>query len=159
MRCIAGSISAPSDDAVKLRSPDSARDVPEPNLISLVDVVLLLLIFFVLTTSFVAQSRLAIHLPEASDTGMDTQPPAVDITVTSRGVFFVNGRALVDSRPETLMTAIRRVVADGELHAVTISADAQALHQDVVTAMDVAGRLGVTDVHIATLRTVTEQAR
>jgi len=144
---------------VKLRKLDGSRDVPEPNLISLVDVVLLLLIFFVLTTSFVAQSRLAIHLPEASDSGMDTRPPAVEVTVTARGVFFVNGRALVDNRPETLMTAIRRVVGDGELHALTISADAQATHQDVVTAMDVAGRLGVTDVHIATLRTPGEQAR
>lgn len=137
---------------MNLRSRDRSREDPELNLISLVDVVLLLLIFFVLTTSFVAQSRLAIHLPEAADSGTDPTAPALEITVTARGGFFVNGRALVDNRPETLMAALRRVMPAGEVHAVTISADARAAHQDVVTAMDVAGRLGITDVHIATLR-------
>jgi biopolymer transport protein ExbD len=137
---------------MNLRRRDGARGDPELNLVSLVDVVLLLLIFFVLTTSFVAQSRLAIHLPEAADTGRDTAAPALEITVTARGGFFVNGRALVDNRPETLMAAIQRVMPEGGITAVTISADGRAAHQDVVTAMDVAGRLGITDVHIATLR-------
>lgn len=141
---------------MNLRNRDRSRGDPELNLISLVDVVLLLLIFFVLTTSFVAQSRLAIHLPEAGESGLDTVAPALEITVTAKGGFFVNGRALVDNRAETLTTALRRVMQDGEPHAVTISADARATHQDVVTAMDVAGRLGITDVHIATLRTRPE---
>ncbi|MCC7330414.1 MAG: biopolymer transporter ExbD [Gammaproteobacteria bacterium] len=144
---------------MNLRRHDRSRDLPELNLVSLVDVVLLLLIFFVLTTSFVAQSRLAIHLPEAASTAADAVAPALEITVTARGGFFVNGRALVDNRPETLVAAIRRISPDGELHAVTISADARAAHQDVVTAMDVAGRLGITDVHIATLRASPERAR
>lgn len=144
---------------MNLRRHDRSRDDPELNLISLVDVVLLLLIFFVLTTSFVAQSRLAIHLPEAADTGRDTVAPALEVTVTARGGFFVNGRALVDNRPETLMAAMRRVMPQGEVQAVTINADARAAHQDVVTAMDVAGRLGITDVHIATLRTRKDQDR
>lgn len=127
------------------------EDHLEINLVSLVDVVLLLLIFFVLTTSFVRQSQLAIHLPEAAPAEAGA-PPTLEITVTDRGGFFVNGRALVDNRPETLAAAIRRVIPDSKLHDVTISADARAAHQDVVTAMDVAGRLGVTDVHIATIR-------
>jgi len=142
---------------MNLRRHDRSRDDPELNLISLVDVVLLLLIFFVLTTSFVAQSRLAIRLPEAADTGRDTVAPLLEVTVTARGGFFVNGRALVDNRPDTLMAALRRVMPRGEVHSVTINADARAAHQDVVTAMDVAGRLGITDVHIATLRTRKDQ--
>lgn len=137
---------------MQLRSTDSSRDLPEPNLISLVDVVLLLLIFFVLTTSFVAESRLAIQLPEAGEDGRGLSSPELEITVTERGVFFVNGRALVDNQPETLRTAIQRVSEDAEPRSVTISADARAQHQDVVTAMDVAARLGITDVHIATVR-------
>lgn len=126
----------------------------EINLVSLVDVVLLLLIFFVLTTTFVRQSQLAIHLPEAADAAPAeaAAPPALEITVTDRGGFFVNGRALVDNHPDTLAAAIRRVMPESKIPDVTISADARAAHQDVVTALDVVGRLGVTDVHIATIR-------
>jgi biopolymer transport protein ExbD len=126
---------------------------PNVNLISLVDVVLLLIIFFVLTTSFVRQSQIAIHLPEesAADAVEPGPPPALEVTVTEGGAFLVNGRALVDSHPETLAAAIRSVTAEGSLREVTINADARATHQSVVTAMDVAGRLGITDVHIATI--------
>lgn len=127
---------------------------PNVNLISLVDVVLLLVIFFVLTTSFVRQSTLAVHLPEAADSAQTPAEEAapLEITVTARGSFYVNGRALVDNRPETLTAAIRSLEPNVEIRAVTISADARAAHQDVVTAMDVAGRLGITEVHIATVR-------
>lgn len=125
----------------------------EINLVSLVDVVLLLLIFFVLTTSFVRQSQLAIHLPEAAATApLNASAPALEVTVTERGGFFVNGRPLVDNRPETLAAAIRQVIADSSPHEATINADARAMHQDVVTAMDVIGRLGITEIHIATIR-------
>lgn len=134
--------------------PRRLPEEPNVNLISLVDVVLLLVIFFVLTTSFVRQSQLAVHLPEAADAPPTEgeRAPALEITVTARGGFFVNGRALVDNRAETLAAAIRRVQPDSELREVTISADARAAHQDVVTAMDVAGRLGITEIRIATLR-------
>lgn len=126
----------------------------EINLISLVDVVLLLLIFFVLTTSFVRQSQLAVHLPEAAAAAPVNDGPvaALEITVTARGDFFVNARALVDNRPETLAAAIRRVMPDANVRDATISADARATHQAVITAMDVLGRAGITDVHIATIR-------
>jgi biopolymer transport protein ExbD len=132
---------------------------PNVNLVSLVDVVLLLVIFFVLTTSFVRQSELAIHLPEAASAApADAAPaPAVEIAVTANGAFFVNGRALVDNRAETLAAAVRRVQPEGGLHDVTVSADGRAAHQDVVTALDVVGRLGATDVHIATIHARPEQ--
>jgi biopolymer transport protein ExbD len=130
----------------------------EINLVSLVDVVLLLLIFFVLTTSFVRQSQLAIHLPEAAGPAPSdiAAPPALEITVTDRGGFFVNGRPLLDNRPETLAAAIRQVLPDSNVREVTINADARAAHQDFVTAVDVVGRLGVTEVHIATVRTKSD---
>jgi biopolymer transport protein ExbD len=130
------------------------REDPEINLISLVDVVLLLLIFFMLTTSFVRQSHLAVHLPEAAAAPGPEQDsaPGLEITVTARGTYFVNGRALVDNRPETLQAAIRGVAAARGKGEASINADAAASHQSVVTAMDVIGRLGYTDVHIATVR-------
>ena len=139
---------------MRLSARRSGEEQPEINLISLVDVVLLLLIFFMLTTSFVRQSQLAVHLPEASAVPEPETagPPALEITVTARGTYFVNGRALVDNRPETLVAAIRGVAPERGGREASISADAAATHQAVVTAMDVVGRLGYTDVHIATVR-------
>lgn len=137
----------------------SAREEPDINLISLVDVVLLLLIFFMLTTSFVRQSQLAVRLPESSVAAPpeSERPMSVEITVTARGAFFVNGRALVDNRSDTLLAAVRRILTEqGEAGSAVISADARAAHQDVVTAMDVVGRLGISEVEIATIRPRSE---
>lgn len=137
---------------VKLRGA-RVRDEPELNVIPLVDVFLLLLIFFMLTTTFMRPSQIAIRLPEAgvsSEVPADTQE--LEISVTGQGKFRVNGRALVDSRPETLEAAIRKVMPEVRGRHVTLSADGRASHQDVVTAMDVAGRLGFVEVRITTLR-------
>ncbi|MEM9208347.1 MAG: biopolymer transporter ExbD [Pseudomonadota bacterium] len=125
---------------------------PEVNLTSLIDVVLLLLIFFMVSTSFVKQSQITIRLPEA-----ETAPPPevtvdqVDIMITEQGVYLVNGRELVNSRPETVRNALRRVSGGDFSLPLTISADANARHQYVVTAMDVAGRLGFVQINIATV--------
>lgn len=131
----------------------ASRDEPELNITSLIDVVLLLLIFFMLTTTFVRPSQIAIRLPEA-DAGAAIVTPAreLEISVTARGEYRVNGRALVDSRPETLAAAIRTVMPEVQGRHVTLNADAAASHQSVVTAMDVAGRLGFAEVRIATVR-------
>ena len=137
---------------MKLRG-DRVRDEPELNVIPLVDVVLLLLIFFMLTTTFMRPSQISIRLPQAgvsSDVPVDRQE--LDISVTGQGEFRVNGRALVDSRPETLEAAIRKVMPEVLDRHVTLSADGRASHQDVVTAMDVAGRLGFVEVRITTVR-------
>ena len=125
---------------------------PEVNLTSLIDVILLLLVFFMVTTSFVRESELAIRLPEASESG-DTavEQAALAITVTAKGAYFVNNRALVDNRPETLQAAIRKVMPELVAKRVSITADAEASHQSVVTAMDVAGKLGFVEISIATV--------
>jgi biopolymer transport protein ExbD len=140
------------DAKVKLRG-GRVRDEPELNVIPLVDVFLLLLIFFMLTTTFMRPSQIAIRLPEA---GVSSEVPAeaqeLEISVTGQGEFRVNGRALVDSRPETLEAAIRKVMPEVLDRHVTLSADGRASHQDVVTAMDVAGRLGFVEVRITTVR-------
>ncbi|MEZ5564435.1 MAG: biopolymer transporter ExbD [Gammaproteobacteria bacterium] len=138
---------------MKLRT-STHRDEPELNVTSLIDVVLLLLIFFMLTTTFVRPSQIAIELPEA---GVSSALPAVakdelETTITSKGEFRVNGRELVDSRPATLEAAIRKVMPDVRKRHVTINADGRARHQDVVTAMDVSGRLGFVEVRITTTR-------
>ena len=130
------------------------RDEPEINLTSLIDVVLLLLVFFMITTSFVRESQLAIRLPEVgADAAPSMEPMGLEITVTAQGSYLVNGRSLVDDRPETLQAALRQLAPElDEQTRVTISADAQASHQAVVTAMDIVGRLGFSEISIATVQ-------
>jgi biopolymer transport protein ExbD len=128
------------------------RTQPEVNLTSLIDVVLLLLIFFMVSTSFVKQSQIAISLPQADSTVVvEEAPEQIDIMITETGTFLVNGRELINSRPETIRNALQKVSGGKNSLPLTISADANARHQDVVTAMDVAGRLGFTRISIATV--------
>jgi len=135
-----------------MRLRQGSRLEPELNLTSLIDVVLLLLVFFMVTTSFVRESELTITLPEATDS-VDrlVERPVLEITVAATGQYFVNNRALVDSRAETLKAAIIKLTADAEADSLTITADANATHQSVVTAMDVAGKLGFVNISISTL--------
>jgi biopolymer transport protein ExbD len=128
------------------------RTQPEVNLTSLIDVVLLLLIFFMVSTSFVKQSQIAISLPQADSTAIiEDVPEQIDVMITETGTFLVNGRELINSRVETIRNALQKVSGGNNSLPLTISADANAKHQDVVTAMDVAGRLGFTRISIATV--------
>ena len=128
------------------------RTQPEVNLTSLIDVVLLLLIFFMVSTSFVKQSQIAISLPQADSTVVvEEAPEQIDVMITETGTFLVNGRELINSRVETIRNALQKVSGGNNSLPLTISADANARHQDVVTAMDVAGRLGFTRISIATV--------
>jgi biopolymer transport protein ExbD len=134
------------------------RTQPEVNLTSLIDVVLLLLIFFMVSTSFVKQSQISISLPEADSSAIvEEVPEQIDIMITESGGFLVNGRELINTRVETLRNALQKVSAGDNTLPLTISADANARHQDVVTAMDVAGRLGFTRISIATVDSLETQ--
>lgn len=128
------------------------RTQPEVNLTSLIDVVLLLLVFFMVSTSFVKQSQITINLPEAESSAMiEDSPQQIDIMISATGVYMVNGRELINSRAETIRNALQKVSKGDHSLPLTISADANARHQDVVTAMDVAGRLGFVRISIATV--------
>jgi len=127
-------------------------DEPEINVTSLIDVVLLLVLFFMVSTSFVQEGRLKVHLPESGTTPEQRPLDPVTILVTADGGYRVNDRALVISAPSTLRAALERVSPGKHGNTpVTIRADARATHQSVVTAMDVAGRLGFEQVNIATV--------
>jgi biopolymer transport protein ExbD len=124
---------------------------PEINLTSLVDVVLLLIIFFMASTTFVREAALRVELPEASPEPVSAGENALEITVTAEGSYLVNRQALVNNRADTLRRALERA-SDGKHDApLVIRADARATHQSVVTAMDVAGRLGFVHLSIATI--------
>ena len=124
---------------------------PELNLTSLIDVVLLLVIFFMISTTFVQEGRLRVELPEAGSASTDRSRQPIVITITAQGSYRINERALVNNQRETLHAALRQVSAEAGTQPVTIRADARATHQAVVTAMDVAARLGFTQVNIATV--------
>lgn len=136
---------------MKLRP--GSRPEPDINLTSLIDVVLLLLVFFMVTTSFVRESELTIRLPEVAESAdsVAEEDSILEITVSATGRYFVNNRALVDSRAETLKAAIVKLVPELDIDNVTITADADASHQSVVTAMDVAGKLGFVNISISTV--------
>jgi biopolymer transport protein ExbD len=134
-----------------------SRPEPDVNLTPLIDVVFLLLIFFMVSTSFVKQSQITIRLPEAESTAMVGEPPEqIDIMITEQGTYLVNGRELINNRAETIRNALQRVSAGDTSLPLTISADANARHQHVVTAMDVAGRLGFVRISIATVDDPTD---
>ena len=133
------------------------RIQPEVNLTSLIDVVFLLLIFFMVSTSFVKQSQISIRLPEAESMSVvEEVPEQLDIMITADGTYLVNGRELINNRAETIRNALQKTSAGRNDLPLTISADANAKHQDVVTAMDVAARLGFTKISIATVNDPVE---
>jgi biopolymer transport protein ExbD len=133
---------------MKLQS--RSREEPEINVISLVDVLLVLVLFFMVSTSFLRETEISLKLPEANAA---SQAPATDdeleIMITQSGAYLVNGRELINSERRTLRAAIERLAGAKRDQRVFIRADAAATHQAVVTAMDVAGQLGFTHLNIA----------
>ncbi len=129
-----------------------SKEEPEVNLTSLIDVVLLLLVFFMVSTSFVRETEISLRLPQAeTQTEPVVHADSLEIIVTETGGYLVNGRALVNSERRTLRTAIERTIGDARDIPVFVRADALATHQAVVTAMDVAGQLGFVQISIATV--------
>ncbi len=130
------------------------REDPEINLISLIDVLLVLLIFFMVSTTFQQEGRVQVQLPQASQIPKAGGPhEAVTITITAEGGYRVNERPLSNANPDTLRAALLKEAGTSR-GPLTIRADARTTHQAVVTAMDVAGKLGFSQLNIATMHEV-----
>lgn len=127
-------------------------DEPEINITSLIDVVFLLLIFFMVSTTFERQAALKIDLPEASVEAEHSaeEPEKLELVIDREGNMYLNDRALIDSRPSTIEAAFREAVGDDRKLPVLLRADALTPHHFVVTAMDVTGQLGFERLSIAT---------
>jgi biopolymer transport protein ExbD len=119
-------------------------------LVPLVDVVLVLLLFFMVSTTFIRQSELKVDLPEANATSQQTDNSTVEVAIGADGEYAVNGRLLVDNQLPTLMRALREAVAGDNTKHLVINADSDARHQSVVRAMDAAGQLGLIHLSITT---------
>ena len=128
------------------------KEDPEINLIPLIDVSLLLVIFFMLSSTFMQEGRLKIELPQASltPTGKQKSDPIV-VSVTQSGSYRVNDRELINSSTDTLRAAILEVAGADRNKPVTVRADGRATHQSVISAMDVLGKLGFVRINIATV--------
>ena len=128
-----------------------SREDPEINLTSLIDVVLLLLVFFMVSTSFLKATEIRLQLPQAEAEPRVEPPAEIEIMISAAGDYFVDGQELVNRRAETLQRALEQVAGERRELPVTIRADGRASHQSVVTAMDIVGRLGFSRILIATV--------
>jgi biopolymer transport protein ExbD len=125
---------------------------PEINLISLIDVLLLLVIFFMMSSTFVDEGRMQVQLPSASEEPQQGgQSERIIVTVTQTGSYRVNERELLNASRETLQRAVAEVAGTARDARVVLRADGRASHQSVVTAMDVLGRMGFSQLDIATI--------
>ena len=127
------------------------------NLTPLIDVVFLLLIFFMISTTFTREAHLTISLPEASAEGeAQQQTGSIDVVVGAEGQYTINGESLVSSDALTLRRALLKLAGEARDVPFIITADAQAAHQSVVTVMDVAGKLVFSKLSITTQKTSSD---
>jgi biopolymer transport protein ExbD len=130
------------------RGEDDNVDI---NVTSLIDVVLLLLIFFMVSTTFLNPEHINLTLPSASrNSEQKEEPKPVDITINKEGQYFINGNALVNNQEDTLKQAMAEAGKDQKEPRVLIHADANTTHQSVVTVLDVARQLGWLHLSFAT---------
>jgi biopolymer transport protein ExbD len=129
------------------------RTPPEINLTSLIDVVFLLLLFFMVSATFEKLGRLQVELPQAQPNVEQEQPPErLTVTVDADGQLFVNDQELVNTDVETVKRALVSLAGERRELPLVISADGRAPHQSVVTVMDAASQLGFVRVSFAIKR-------
>jgi biopolymer transport protein ExbD len=135
---------------VKLRQSSNRSD-PEVNITPLIDVVFLLLIFFMITTTFMRESELELSLPQASGEVAERQDRPFELVIDARGKYLIDDREVKDEGIESLKLEISQSRKGREHLPFVIRADGRAPHQAVVTAMDAAGQLDIKRIAFATL--------
>ena len=136
-----------------MRFARRSRAEVEVNLTPLIDVVFLLLIFFMVSTTFTKETRLSIDLPEATGDPARIVEQQIEVSITRSGDYAINEVALIKSDLENLKIAIGKVSNGDDTIPMIITADARTPHQAVVTAMDAAGQLGFIHLSITTRNT------
>lgn len=135
------------------RSQDSVDEVGV-NLTPLIDVVFLLLIFFMVSTTFDTTSELKIELPEASANTPLKHDTQITIMIDPKGFYYLNGKRLKNKSAELLLLELHRQAGKNKEIPVVIQSDAQSPVQSMITAMDVVGQIGLTHLSIATTKPV-----
>ena len=137
--------------------PRQSQEEINVNLTPLIDVVFLLLIFFMVSTTFTKETRLGLELPEADGAPVISEIDMVEVIITSDGVYTVNNQRVQGGAREGLREAIILVSGSNTAMPFIIVADANASHQSVVTVMEVAGKLGFSNLSISTQRSDSDQ--
>ena len=129
------------------------RETVDINLASLIDVVFILLLFFVVTTTFTRETQLRVELPEAvsGSPAEDQQLKQLEITISAEGVFSVNNQLLEKNDVASVMDALQKESGGDTQMPLSISADGKTPHQAVITAMDAAGKLGFSHLRMPTV--------
>lgn len=129
---------------------------PDVNLTPMIDVVFLLLLFFMVSTSFIRESSLKVDLPEASGQALVEQEVTIDIIIRANGEVLVNDTLMAELTRDALRDLLKTTAGDNDDPHIIISADATAEYQHIVTAMDAAQLLGFTRLTLATRQKTTE---
>ena len=119
-----------------------SRDEPEINLIPMIDVLLVILIFLMVTTSYAKYSELQINLPQASGETLTTQVKSINVAVDSSEHYAINNRAVSYTGIESLVASLKNAAGDQTDPTIIINADAKAPHQSVINVMEAARRAG-----------------
>lgn len=126
------------------------KETLDINITPLIDVVFLLLIFFMVSTTFERESEIEIMLPEATASAKTADDFVMQVTIDEEGTYYVNHQRVINTKLDTLMKAMQEVAGDRKDPPIILSADAKTPHQAVITAMDAARRLGFVHINFAT---------
>ena len=129
---------------------DRVQDEVHIDLVPLIDVILVLIIFFVVTATFDARSVLKLQLPQANGTPAESQTKALSVLVNAEGRFFIDDREALRTDVESLKQTLVDVAGTDRTRPVLLRADGRTPHQSVVTALDALAQLGFSRVSIAT---------
>jgi biopolymer transport protein ExbD len=135
------------------------RDEPEINLIPFIDILLVVLIFLMLTTTYSKYTQLQVNLPVADAQAQRSAPQEVTVSVSSDGRYAINQALLEGSSVESLTRALQEASQDAREIVVIISADAAATHQSVINVMDAARRAGLVQITFATQQSGSAPSR
>jgi biopolymer transport protein ExbD len=133
-----------------VKFPRRTLEDPAINLTPLIDVVFLLLIFFMVTTTFTRETRLAVNLPEADAAPAEQQQNQIEVLVNQNGRYSINNELLSDNQRDTLRDRLVQVAGGNLNQTILLIADAESSHQAVITAMDAIGQAGFSGFSIAT---------
>lgn len=131
--------------------PNREKEQLDVNITPLIDVVFLLLIFFMVSTTFDRQAQLKVKLPEASAAAEQQETESIFLAIDAKGQYYINDKQLVNTTLKTLKQALVKTMNENKDIAVILKADANTPHQAVVTAMDAAAQVGLTRLSIATM--------
>ena len=133
-----------------MKIQSNRKDDLDVNITPLIDVVFLLLIFFMVSTTFERESEIEIVLPQATSDAPLSDDFVMQITIDKEGTYYVNGQRVINTKLETLKKAMQQVAGDRVDPPIILSADGMTPHQSVITVMDAARQLGFVHLNFAT---------